>query len=59
VPLARGGTNFIDNILPACRGCNARKHTMTEEEFRARLALEDSLVMPSTVESSDQSPLAG
>src|SRR5688572_18326170 len=59
VPLTRGGTNFIDNILPACRSCNARKHTMTEEEFRARLALEDAAVSASTVELSDQSPLAG
>lgn len=59
VPLTRGGTNFIENILPACRNCNARKHTMTEEEFRARLALEDAVVTPSTVESSDQSPSAG
>lgn len=40
VPLARGGTNWIANILPACRGCNARKHLMTEDEFRARLAAE-------------------
>jgi 5-methylcytosine-specific restriction endonuclease McrA len=50
VPLKRGGTNFIDNILPACRSCNARKHTMTEEEFRARLAVEDAVVAFSTVE---------
>lgn len=40
VPLDRGGTNWIENILPACRVCNARKHLMTEEEFRARLAAE-------------------
>ena len=40
VPLDRGGTNWIDNILPACRVCNAHKHLMTEEEFRARLAAE-------------------
>jgi 5-methylcytosine-specific restriction endonuclease McrA len=40
VPLARGGTNWIDNILPACRVCNARKHLQTEAEFRARLAAE-------------------
>ena len=59
LPLARGGTNFIDNILPACRNCNARKHTMTEEEFRALLAVEDAVVKPSTVESSGQSPSAG
>ncbi len=40
VPLARGGTNEIQNILPACARCNLRKHLMTDEEFRARLALE-------------------
>jgi len=40
VPLDRGGSNWISNILPACRVCNARKHLMTEEEFRARLATE-------------------
>jgi 5-methylcytosine-specific restriction endonuclease McrA len=40
VPLARGGSNSIDNILPACRRCNARKHLMTDVEFRARLESE-------------------
>lgn len=40
MPLARGGTNFIENILPACRRCNTRKRLLTEEEFRARLAAE-------------------
>jgi 5-methylcytosine-specific restriction endonuclease McrA len=35
IPLTRGGSNLIDNILPACRRCNRRKGTMTEEEFRA------------------------
>jgi 5-methylcytosine-specific restriction endonuclease McrA len=48
VPLSRGGTNTIDNILPACRVCNARKHRMTEEEFRARLASES----PDNLQSS-------
>lgn len=38
VPLSRGGTNDISNILPACRSCNAKKHMLTEEEFRRRLA---------------------
>jgi hypothetical protein len=38
--LARGGTNYIENILPACRRCNTRKRLLTEEEFRARLAAE-------------------
>lgn len=36
IPLSGGGSNTIDNIIPACRLCNAQKHTMTEEEFRAR-----------------------
>jgi len=40
IPLARGGDNTIANILPACGRCNRRKHLMTEEEFRARLAAE-------------------
>jgi 5-methylcytosine-specific restriction endonuclease McrA len=43
VPLARGGTNSIDNILPACGPCNRRKHAMSEREFRARLAAEKAL----------------
>ena len=50
VPLSRGGTNFIENILPACRSCNARKHNMTEEEFRARLAAEGTTWSPPPIE---------
>jgi 5-methylcytosine-specific restriction endonuclease McrA len=37
IPLARGGSNSIANILPACPLCNLRKSTMTEDEFRERL----------------------
>lgn len=33
IPLARGGTDDIGNILPACRPCNSRKNTRTAEEF--------------------------
>ena len=39
-PLARGGTNFIENVIPACASCNQRKATLTEEQFRARLQRE-------------------
>lgn len=40
IPLTRGGSNLIDNILPACRRCNRRKHQKTEEEFRELLQRE-------------------
>jgi 5-methylcytosine-specific restriction endonuclease McrA len=40
IPLHRGGSNAIDNILPACRHCNRRKHRRTDEEFRALLQVE-------------------
>jgi len=45
-PLARGGSNSIENILPACATCNQRKHTLTDEEFRARLAAEKDRQSP-------------
>lgn len=35
IPLTRGGTDWIENILPACRQCNASKCDRTEDEFRA------------------------
>jgi 5-methylcytosine-specific restriction endonuclease McrA len=45
IPLHRGGSNAIDNILPACRHCNRRKHRRTEEEFRALLQAERALAV--------------
>lgn len=41
IPLCRGGSNDISNILPACRHCNRRKHRRTEEELCALLESEN------------------
>lgn len=35
VPLSRGGTNHILNIIPACSRCNSRKGNLTRTEFYA------------------------
>jgi 5-methylcytosine-specific restriction endonuclease McrA len=42
IPLALGGSNAIDNIVPACRQCNARKRLMDAEAFLRMLRGEDS-----------------
>lgn len=38
VPISRGGSNDITNIVPACRSCNARKSTKTAREFLGLVA---------------------
>jgi hypothetical protein len=37
VPKSRGGTGLTGNRVLACRACNVRKSSMTDEEFRAIL----------------------
>lgn len=34
VPLARGGSNNITNIIPACARCNSQKRALTGNEYR-------------------------
>lgn len=33
IPIKRGGTNIIINLLPACRSCNSKKFIMTAKEY--------------------------
>jgi len=39
VPTSRGGGHRYRNLLVCCKTCNTRKADLTEEEFRALLAL--------------------
>lgn len=39
VPLSRGGSNYIGNILPACLPCNSSKRDRLLIEWRAYLAV--------------------
>ena len=34
IPLIRGGTNEISNLVPSCLRCNQRKNRLTAAEFR-------------------------
>lgn len=47
-PLCRGGSNLIDNLVPACLTCNQAKGILTEEEYWAHLCtkLPDPILNP-------------
>jgi len=34
IPLSRGGLNLYENLAVACKRCNSRKRSKTEEEYR-------------------------
>ena len=37
VPVSRGGSSTLDNLVTACLACNLAKATMTAKEWRAQL----------------------
>jgi len=39
IPLSKGGTNDIDNLLPVCVSCNSQKRDKTIKEFRPILVM--------------------
>lgn len=50
VPLSRGGSHAIYNIVPSCRPCNQQKNVKTADEFAAQS-------VRITPQSSDNSPV--
>lgn len=38
VPMSRGGTDHLNNLVPACLDCNREKSDMTGQEFRNAMA---------------------
>lgn len=37
-PRSRGGSNKLENLIPACAPCNMKKRALTVDEFRERCA---------------------
>lgn len=60
VPLSRGGTNAMSNLVAACSDCNAEKSDMLVEEYRAYLeALTDAPYWLFDYENGEYGPDAG
>lgn len=38
IPISRGGSNWPANLVPSCKTCNSKKHTMSPRVFLAFVA---------------------
>lgn len=54
VPLSRGGGYTAENIVPSCKVCNSRKHTMTGDEFVEVLRKESEYVRAHSSDDGSQ-----
>jgi hypothetical protein len=59
VPLARGGDNYISNIVPSCESCNRRKGIRTDDEFFKLLADEHDYSPAGSDSDSPSRPFPG
>ncbi len=55
VPLARGGSNDISNIVPSCEPCNRRKGILTDDEF-FKLLEDEFAYRPTADDDSNAAP---
>lgn len=54
-PVIKGGTNTVENVVIACRGCNSRKRHLTLKEAGMRLLKPGSMGAPAVEEAPSSS----
>src|SRR5690242_18355821 len=54
VPRARGGTDDLDNLVPACKDCNGTKSSKTVEELREKVLKDEAMHIQSLIYGLDK-----
>lgn len=54
VPLARGGSNLIENIQPLCRRCNLSKHARSSADYRPGRIVKDFVDVPEYIDDGTE-----